>query len=90
MLDELCAAMKEIPIAVSYNDDVAEYIAENAYSPEYGARELRRLIQKEIETPIADLVIENYVHPVTSVDLTVLDNALKLNTSEHYKTMCGN
>jgi len=72
--------MTDIPITLNYTDDVVDYLAENAYSPEYGARELRRFIQKEIEDPIANMVIDSFECPITTVDLTILENAVKMNT----------
>lgn len=60
MLDELVAAMAEKGLSLSYTDSVVDYLVGKSYSVTYGARNLRRLIQKEIEDPVANSVIENY------------------------------
>jgi ATP-dependent Clp protease ATP-binding subunit ClpC len=38
---------------------VPRWVAEQGFSPEYGARELRRVVQREIESPLSQLVLES-------------------------------
>ena len=57
MLDELRDALKERDIALSWTEEVPAWLVKNGYSVNYGARNLRRLIQKEIEDPAAEAVI---------------------------------
>ena len=57
MLDELKEALQARNIALTWADDVPAWLVKKGYSVTYGARNLRRLIQKEIEDPAAEAVI---------------------------------
>jgi ATP-dependent Clp protease ATP-binding subunit ClpB len=67
MLDELKASLAEKPISFEYDDSVLDYLTKKSFSLTYGARNLRRLIQKEIEDVIASRIIESYAAPVTHI-----------------------
>ena len=57
MLNELRDALKERDVVLTWTEDVPAWLVKNGYSVNYGARNLRRLIQKEIEDPAAEAVI---------------------------------
>ena len=57
MLNELRDALKERDFVLTWTEDVPAWLVKNGYSVNYGARNLRRLIQKEIEDPAAEAVI---------------------------------
>jgi len=78
MLDELRDAMAEKPIALRYDESLIDYLTEKSFSQTYGARNLRRLIQKEIEDRIAAEMIGNYAHPITQIGLTVTKGEIQL------------
>jgi ATP-dependent Clp protease ATP-binding subunit ClpA len=78
MMDELRDSMAEKPIELRYDDSVIDYLTEKSYSLAYGARNLRRLIQKEIEDTIASEMISNYTHPVSRIGLTVKNGAIHI------------
>ena len=65
MLDELKAALSEKGIALSYKASAVEIIAEESYSAKYGARNMRRYIQTEVEDKLAELIIADYNHKYT-------------------------
>ncbi len=67
MLGELQTVLAERGIAFTYTAKVASYVAKKSYSVKYGARNMRRFIQKELEDPIASHIIASYEHPVTAV-----------------------
>lgn len=71
MLSELSDSMREKPIDFGYDETVIDYLANKSYSIKYGARNLRRLIQKEIEDRLASIIIESYQNPVRSIYLTM-------------------
>ncbi len=52
------------------------WIAERGYEPEFGARPLRRLIQRELEDRIAGLLVDSTLQPGTVVRATVVDDGL--------------
>ena len=60
MLDELKTALAEKEIKLSYTEDAAALIAEKSFSRKYGARNMRRYIQKEIEDRLASMIIADY------------------------------
>lgn len=57
MLDELAASLKEKGFIFTYDDAVAAYLANKSYSLTYGARNLRRTIQRDVEDAIASAVV---------------------------------
>ena len=78
MLDELAASLKEKGFIFTYDDAVAAYLANKSYSLTYGARNLRRTIQKELEDVIATRIIDSYDHPVTQLRAVMKDGAIDL------------
>ena len=57
-----------------------DYLTEKSYSMTYGARNLRRTIQKELEDPMATKIIDSYDHPISQVKATAEDGAVRLYT----------
>ena len=80
MLEELRDAMAEKPIELKYDDSLMDYLTEKSYSQAYGARNLRRLIQKEIEDRIASEMISNFANPVKQVGLTAVNGEIQIIT----------
>ena len=80
MLGELDAVMKDKNIAFSYNDSVLDYLVKKSYSAAYGARNLRRQIQKDLEDPIAAKLIQRYADPVTRISLSAEGENLNIIT----------
>ena len=80
MLDELKASLSEKGFAFRYDDALVDYLVEKSYSLTYGARNLRRLIQKELEDPMAARIIDSFEHPITQISATAQDGAVQLYT----------
>ena len=57
MLNDLIKRIKEQELTMEVTDEVKDYLAKDGYSENYGARPLRRLIQKKIEDPIAEEIL---------------------------------
>lgn len=70
MLGDLQKVLSEKGITLEYDDKAVQYLVTKGYSEKYGARNLRRLIQKDIEDPIAAKIIENYSLPIKTVFVT--------------------
>ena len=68
MLDELKGSLKEKGIAFTYNDALVALLTKKSYSRTYGARNLRRTIQKELEDPMATQIINSYENPVSAIE----------------------
>ncbi len=62
MLDELKMALSEKQIVLNYTDAAVSLIASQSYSRKYGARNMRRYIQKEVEDALAEEIIADYHH----------------------------
>ena len=73
MLGDLAGVLAEKGIVLEYGEDTVGYIAEKGFSEKYGARNLRRLIQTELEDPIASKIIASYRNGVTKVRARVSD-----------------
>ena len=80
MLDELKASLGDKGYTLRYDEALVDYLVEKSYSLTYGARNLRRLIQKELEDPMAARIIDAYEHPITQISATVRDGAVQLYT----------
>ncbi len=78
MLSDLTASLSEKQISLMFDDSLIEYLTEKSFSEKYGARNLRRTIQKELEDVIANLIIENYESTVTSLEITVNEGVLNI------------
>ena len=76
MLSELKAALAEKAITLSFTDEAAALIAEESFSAKYGARNMRRYIQKNVEDKLAEEIISDYGHSITRASLYVLDGKL--------------
>ena len=69
MLDQLAEALAEKKITLTYTDAAAALIAEKSYSVKYGARNMRRYIQTEVEDILAEKIIAAYDHRVTAAHI---------------------
>ena len=78
MLEELAASLKEKAITFTYDGDLVELLTHKSYSRTYGARNLRRTIQKELEDPMATRIIDSYETPITQIKATAEDGEVKL------------
>ena len=80
MLEELKAALEEKGYHFTYDDALVDYLVKKSYSAAYGARNLRRCIQKDVEDPMAARIIESYETPITQIKATAEDGAVELYT----------
>ncbi len=76
MMDELKDPMKEHGITLSYDDAAVKLLAEHGGSGKYGARDLRRTIRKEVEDPIAALLVEQCDNPPTAIAVSAADDKI--------------
>ena len=67
MLDELKTSLADKGLHFSYDDAVVRYLTHKSFSTTYGARNLRRTIQKELEDVMASRIIDSYENPVTQL-----------------------
>ena len=80
MLAELQQSLEGRGIAFTWDESVKDYLVKKSYSVAYGARNLRRAIQTDLEDPIAERIIKSYVDPFRSIKASCEDGTIKLET----------
>ena len=66
LLNDLRNRLEKNNINVEFTDGVRKYVIDNSYNTTYGARPIKRFIQKNIETEIAKKIISSEVQPTKS------------------------
>lgn len=82
MLKDLVARVEQVGVHVSVSDAAVSYLAEDGYSPEYGARPLRRKIQSEVEDKIAEAMLDGIVSEGDTALVDVEDNKLVIKAAD--------
>ena len=78
MLAELRDALAGRGLELVWKDDLRSFLVKKAYSVVYGARNLRRTIQKELEDPISEAIIDSFEEPISRITVRVVDEAIVL------------
>ncbi|MDY5017324.1 MAG: ATP-dependent Clp protease ATP-binding subunit [Oscillospiraceae bacterium] len=76
MLSELQKSLEDKGLHFTWDEAVEEYLVKKSYSATYGARNLRRTIQKDLEDTMAAQIIDSYEHPVTQIRASMEDGKL--------------
>jgi len=82
MLSELKDVMAEKNIALSWDESLIDHLVKEGYSVTYGARNLRRLIQKQIEDAIAEKIISARNSKVSAISLSAKDGKVEIEAKE--------
>jgi ATP-dependent Clp protease ATP-binding subunit ClpB len=82
MLRELQTSLEARAIEFSWDDSLVGYLVRKSYSVAYGARNLRRTIQKDVEDPIAERIIDSFVSPLHKVSVRAEDDKVVLTTDQ--------
>ena len=84
MLEKTCQRMKEQGYILTVEDSALNYVASEAYTPQYGARPVKRYIQRHIETEVARIVMRGDLNPGDEVVVSAdLDMGMKFDTVHH-------
>ena len=78
MLEELRDNLTARGLCVQWDEDLRQFLVEKAYSVTYGARNLRRTIQQELEDPISEAIIDSFENPISNIRISIVDGAVKL------------
>ena len=78
LLSELSKRLTDKDINITFSDNLKKYVLNHGYSIEYGARPIKRFIQKEIETFIAFSIINEQVKPHQPYQLDVINEKLTI------------
>ena len=79
MLAELKDSLSARGLTLSWSEDVRTFLVKEAYSVTYGARNLRRTIQRKLEDPISEAIIDSFENPITAIEIAIVDDQVKLN-----------
>ena len=77
MMGKLADHLLEKGIALKSTSAVLDYIAESSYSEKYGARNMRRFIERNVEDEIANLIIDKFPTKLSAIGISVKNNKLK-------------
>ena len=78
MLRELTASLSDKGFTFTYDEAVLDALVSKSYSAVYGARELRRTIQRELEDPMATRIIAAFENPVTHLKATAENGVITI------------
>ena len=76
MLRELKDNLAQRGLELKWDKATEDLLVNKAYSVTYGARNLRRTIQKELEDPISEIIIDFFENPIARISVTVKDDAI--------------
>ncbi|MCR5576547.1 MAG: ATP-dependent Clp protease ATP-binding subunit [Oscillospiraceae bacterium] len=82
MLSEVRELLEEKNAVLTWDDSLLDYLVAQAYSVTYGARNLRRTIQKQIEDPLAAEIVQRRGQAVRHIALSAPDGAVKIEITE--------
>ena len=78
MLDEVRDVLAARSIALSWDESLLDYLVKEAYSVTYGARNLRRLIQKQVEDVLAQRIIDRHGEGTSEIVLSAPDGKIEM------------
>ncbi len=76
MMGDLQKNVARSGITLTWDDSLLEQLAKDSYSVRFGARNLRRLIEKQVEDPAANLILDSFEHPIQALRVTAEDGKI--------------
>ena len=76
MLNELRESLAARGLELTWDDSVKDYLVNKAFSVAYGARNLRRTIQRDLEDPISERIIDSFESPISAIHASVQDDLI--------------
>ncbi len=80
MLKELKESLEARGLKFTWSASARDYLVTKAYSVTYGARNLRRTIQKELEDPISEMIIDSFENPISQITVDAREDKLCITT----------
>ena len=81
MLRELKESLSARGLELTWDETLRQYLVKKAYSMVYGARNLRRTIQRDLEDPISEKIIDSFESPISSIHIRVEEDKILLETA---------
>ena len=78
VLDETRRRLAAQRIGLTVHDDALDHLAQAGYQPEFGARPLRRTVQRQVDDVLSNMLLDGRLEPGQAVDVTVSDGLLQL------------
>ncbi len=78
LIKELQQRLNEQQIEITLTEEVKEFIAVNGFDPIYGARPLKRFIQRNLETKLAREIIAGHIHDHSKVNITIENGEMSI------------
>ena len=82
MLKDLFKRLAEKELNIEVTDEVKDHLAENGYSEAYGARPLRRLIQRKMEDSLAEEILSGKYGPGDTIKVTLVDGKISFEKAQ--------
>ena len=76
LIDQLGQRLKDQQIKIEVSDEALDWITDNGYDPQYGGRPLQRFVTRNVETPLAKLIIADKVKAKSTVMIGLANNEL--------------
>ena len=80
MIGKLKDHLLEKGVNLVFTDDVLEFIAKESYSEKFGARNMRRYIERNVEDAIANIMIDKFPEKISGVSVDLFDGKIKIDT----------
>ena len=77
--ERLQKLLAERKLTIDLDDKAKDWLGQKGYDPAYGARPLKRVIQKYVQDPLAELILQSKVHEGDRVKITADKNGLVIN-----------
>jgi ATP-dependent Clp protease ATP-binding subunit ClpB len=78
MLAELKDSLLNRGLELTWDPSVRDYLVKKAFSTTYGARNLRRTIQRDLEDPISERIIDSFESPISSIHVSVEEDTVQV------------
>ena len=78
MLAELKQSLENRGLTLTWDTSIREYLVKKAYSVTYGARNLRRTIQRDLEDPISEKIIDSFETPISSIHISMEEDTVRV------------
>ena len=81
-MDRVLKRLEKKDLTLDITEPVYDYLAEKGYNPQYGARPLKRVIQQEVLTPIANLMVDRGVFEGGRISINMRDGEINLKVTK--------
>ena len=76
LIQQLCKRLQDLSYTLEVAPEVPRWLAEEGFDPVYGARPLRRTLQRLVEDPLAERMLDGTYHKGDTIRLELVDNAV--------------